>query len=108
MPLLRAVVTRLVTHIGTGPSRQIGVKARLTAWPAAPEAVGRLCLWLCGWQAHLTFGPRLDREHRTDDRLPGRLALSLLRFAYQSDIILLGGRVADTTADGKYPDERTE
>jgi hypothetical protein len=42
MPLLRAVVTRLVTHIGTGPSCQIGVKARLTAWPTAPEAVGRL------------------------------------------------------------------
>jgi hypothetical protein len=65
-------------------------------------------LWLRGWQAHMTCGPRLVREHRTADRQPGRLALSLLLLRYQSDIILLGGRVADTTADGKPPDERTE
>jgi hypothetical protein len=96
MPLVRAVVTRLVTHIGTGPSRQIGVKARLMAWPTAPEAVGRLCLWLRGWQAHMTYGPRLVREHRTADRLPGRLALPLLMIRYQSDIILIDG------SDGRH------
>jgi hypothetical protein len=30
-------------------------------------------LWLYGWQAHMTHGPRLLREHRTADRVPGRL-----------------------------------
>jgi hypothetical protein len=108
MPLLRAAVTRLVTHIGTGPSRQIGVKARLTAWPMAPETVGRLRLWLRGWQAHMTCGPHLAREHRAADRLPGRLALSLLTIRYQNDIILIDGRIVDTTADGRHPDERTD
>jgi hypothetical protein len=36
------------------------------------------------------------------------VAVGTLDKIYQSDIILLGGRIADTTADGKYPDERTE
>src|ERR1700691_3821381 len=53
------------------------VKAQLTLWLTVPEAVGRLRLWLRGWQAHMTYGPRLVREHRTAGRLPGRLALSL-------------------------------
>ncbi len=51
---------------------------------------------------------RAGRARRTADRLPGRSALSLLRFIYQSDIMLIGGRVADTAADGRHPDERTE
>jgi hypothetical protein len=49
-----------------------------------------------------------DHLHASTGRLPGRSAMSLLRFIYQSDIILIGGRAADTTADGRYPDERTE
>jgi len=42
------------------------------------------------------------------DRLPGRLALSFLSIRYQSDSITSGGWTADTTADGRHPDARTE
>jgi len=47
------------------------------------------------------------REHRTADRLPGRCAVALA-VRYQSDIILIAGRMADTTADRRHPDARTQ
>ena len=56
----------------------------------------------------MTYGPPLVREHRTADRLPGQLALSLLRFIYQNDIILIDDPEADTTADRRHPDARTQ